>query len=170
MQYIGGDWRNAVDDGKVREQLADTLRGKGAHVPFEKAVEGFPVELAGRAVAGLPHSAWQILYHLWIAQRDILDFVRDPAYKSPAWPEGYWPKKASPDAASDWDTTVKKFRSDRAAFIELVQDAKNDLLVPIPHGDGQTLLREALLVVDHNSYHLGQLIDIRRGLNAWPRK
>lgn len=159
-----------MDEGKLRDQLADSLRGRGAHVPFEKAVDGFPVELAGRSVAGLPHTAWHILYHLWMAQWDILEFVRDPAHKSPEWPQGYWPGTAAPAADSGWDETVKKFRSDREAVIKLVQDPKNDLLAPIPHGDGQTLLREALLVVDHNSYHLGQLVDVRRALKAWPGK
>jgi hypothetical protein len=158
-----------MNEGKLREQLANTLRGRGAHIPFEKAVDGFPVDLAGRPVGGLPHTAWQLLYHLWIAQWDILEFVRNPAHKSPAWPEGYWPETA-PDVTSDWDATVKKFRADLAAVIELVRDAKNNLFAPIPHGDGQTLLREALLVVDHNSYHIGQLVDVRSGLKAWQKK
>ncbi len=159
-----------MDEGKVREQLAETLRGRGAHVPFEKAVDGFPVDLAGRHVPGLQHTAWEILYHLWITQEDILEFVRDPSYKSPAWPQGYWPKEDAPAPASDWEKTVKKFRSDLAAMIALVMDTRNDLLAPFPHGQGQTLLREALLVMDHNSYHVGQLIDVRRGLKAWPEK
>jgi len=158
-----------MDEGRLREQLATALSGRGAHVPFEKAVADFPVELAGRRVAGLAHTAWEVLYHLWIAQWDILEFVRDPSHKSPAWPQGYWPKEEGPKPASEWQETVKKFREDLKTFIELVRDTKNDLLTPIPHGEGQTLLREALLVVDHNSYHLGQLVDLRRSLNAWPR-
>ena len=159
-----------MDEQKLRDQLIDSLRGRGAHIPFERAVHGFPGELAGRSVPGLPHTAWQILYHLWIAQWDILEFVRDPGHRSPAWPEGYWPREPAPSAASDWDETVKKFRSDRESFIALVRDGKNDLSAPIPHGEGQTLLREALLVVDHNAYHLGQFVDVRRALKAWPEK
>jgi hypothetical protein len=158
-----------MDEAKLREQLVSSLSGRGAHAPFEKVVEGFPVELAGRKVEGLPHTAWQLLSHLWIAQWDILEFVRDASHKSPPWPEGYWPREPGPAAASDWQETVKKFRSDLSAVVALVRDAKNDLLLPIPHGDGQTLLREALLVIDHNAYHVGQLVDVRRALNAWPR-
>ncbi|MGA2763845.1 MAG: DinB family protein [Spirochaetia bacterium] len=157
-----------MDEKKIREQLAVSLSGKGAHVPFDKAVAGFPLELAGRSAPGLAHTAWQIVYHLWIAQWDILEFVRGPAHESPAWPEGYWPRENGPKASSEWETTVKKFRSDLNAMIELVRDAKNDLLARIPHGDGQTLLREALLVIDHNAYHVGQLVDVRRALGAWP--
>ncbi len=156
-----------MDEKKLREQLAATMSGHGAHVPFEKAVEGFPEEAAGRRPAGLPHSAWQVLSHLWISQWDILEFVRDPSHESPPWPEGYWPKEPAPLQASQWPATVKKFRADLSSMIELVRDPKNDLLAPIPHGDGQTLLREALLVIDHNSYHVGQLVDIRRSLDAW---
>jgi hypothetical protein len=158
-----------MDEKKLREQLASTLSGRGAHVPFEKAIEGFPVEAAGRRAAGLAHTAWQVLFHLWMAQWDILEFVRDPSHQSPSWPEGYWPKEPAPPQASDWHATVKKFRADLAAVIGLVRDPEKDLLAPIPHGDGQTLLREALLVIDHNSYHVAQLVDIRRGLGAWPR-
>ena len=108
-----------------------------------------------------------MLSHLWISQWDILEFVRDPSHESPEWPEGYWPKEPAPPQPSEWAATVKKFRADLSSMIELVRDPKNDLLAPIPHGDGQTLLREALLVIDHNSYHVGQLVDIRRSLDAW---
>ncbi|HVP17854.1 MAG TPA: DinB family protein [Spirochaetia bacterium] len=157
-----------MDEGKLREQLAVSLGGRGAHVPFDKAVEGFPLELAGRRVSGLPHTAWQLLYHLWICQWDILEFVRDPSHESPAWPEGTWPKEDAPAQAAEWQTTVRKFRSDNKAVIGLVRDGKNDLTEPIPHGQGQTLVREALLVIDHNSYHIGQLVFVRRALKAWP--
>jgi len=158
-----------MDERKLREQLASSLGGRGAHAPFEKASAGFPVELAGRSAGGLPHTAWQLLHHLWIAQWDILEFIRNPSHESPPWPEGYWPREQEPAKTSDWEQTVKKFRSDLSAVIALVRDEKNDLLLPFPHGDGQTLLREALLVIDHNSYHVGQLIDVRRALNAWPK-
>ena len=156
-----------MDEKKLREQLVFSLSGRGAHVTFEEAVEGFPVEAAGQKASLLPHTAWQVLHHLWVTQWDILEFIRNPSYESPEWPKGYWPKEPSPPHASDWQETVKKFRADLASIIALVRDTKNDLLAPIPHGDGQTLLREALLVIDHNSYHAGQLVDIRRILNAW---
>jgi hypothetical protein len=168
MWYIERDGRMAMGEGKLRELLVSSLSGRGAHAPFEKVVGGFPVELAGRSVTGLPHTAWQLLYHLWIAQWDILEFVKDPAHKSPPWPEGYWPQEPAPSKESDWEETVRMFREDLKAVIELVRDAKNDLLSVIPHGDGQTLLREVLLVIDHNSYHLGQLVYVRKALNAWP--
>jgi len=154
-----------MDETKLRAQLAYSLSGKGAHMPFDKAVKGFPVELVGRRAAHLAHTAWQQVYHLWIAQWDILEFSRNPSHESPEWPKGYWPK-AEPDTPSSWDETVAKFRSDLAAMIELVTDEKNDLLAPFPHGQGQTLLREALLVIDHNSYHVGQLVDLRRLLGV----
>ncbi len=157
-----------MDEEKLREQLAVSLSGKGAHVSFEEAIKGFPIDLAGRRVTGLPHTAWQLLFHLWICQWDILEFVRDPSHESPAWPEGYWPKEAGPSPAAEWEKTVKKFRSDLKAMIELVRDRKNDLTTAFPHGTGQNLVREALLVIDHNSYHLGQLVDVRRALKAWP--
>jgi hypothetical protein len=150
-----------MDETKLRAQLAYSLSGKGAHMPFDKAVKGFTVELAGRRVAQLAHTAWQQVYHLWIAQWDILEFSRNPAHESPEWPKGYWPK-AEPETPSAWHETVTKFGSDLAAMIELVKDEKNDLLAPFPHGQGQTLLREALLVIDHNSYHVAQLVDLRR--------
>jgi len=154
-----------MDETKLRAQLAYSLSGKGAHMPFDKAVKGFPGELVGRRAAHLAHTAWQQVYHLWIAQWDILEFSRNPSHESPEWPKGYWPK-AEPDTPSSWDETVAKFRSDLAAMIELVTDEKNDLLAPFPHGQGQTLLREALLVIDHNSYHVGQLVDLRRLLGV----
>ena len=156
-----------MDEKKLREQLAFSLSGRGAHLSFDKAVEDFPVEAAGQKAARLPHTAWQALYHLWIAQLDILEFIRNPSHESPEWPKGYWPKERAPLHMSDWQETVRKFRTDLASIIELVRDTNNDLLAPIPHGNGQTLLREALLIIDHNSYHVGQLVDIRRILNVW---
>ncbi|HTO24102.1 MAG TPA: DinB family protein [Spirochaetia bacterium] len=155
-----------MDETKLRAQLVYSLGGKGAHMPFDKAVKGFPADAVAKRVPHLAHTAWQQVYHLWITQWDILEFSRDPAHESPAWPDGYWPT-ASADAGA-WEQTVAKFRSDLAAMIDLVKDQKNDLLAPFPHGQGQTLLREALLVIDHNSYHVAQLVDLRRllGIDA----
>jgi hypothetical protein len=151
-----------MDDAKLREQLVSSLSGHGAHMSFDQAVKGFTRELIGRKVPNLAHTAWQLVYHLWIAQWDILEFVRNPAYESPQWPEGYWPGEDAPRSLSLWEETLGKFRADLKAMVDLVRNGKNDLFAPVPHGEGQTLLREALLVIDHNSYHVGQLVDLRR--------
>jgi len=151
-----------MDDAKLREQLVSSLSGHGAHMSFDQAVKGFTRELIGRKVPNLAHTAWQLVYHLWIAQWDILEFVRNPAYESPQWPEGYWPGEDTPRSLSLWEETLGKFIADLKAMVDLVRNGKNDLFAPVPHGEGQTLLREALLVIDHNSYHVGQLVDLRR--------
>ncbi len=151
-----------MDESKLREQLVHSLSGKGAHMSFDQAVKGFPRDLIGERVTHLAHTAWQLVFHLWIAQWDILEFSRDAAHHSPEWPKGYWPPNDAPDAAQLWDETIAKFNSDLAAMIALVRNREIDLLAPFPHGQGQTLLREALLVIDHNAYHVGQLVDLRR--------
>lgn len=151
-----------MDDTKVREQLVSSLSGRGAHMSLEQAVKGFPRELRGRRVPHLAHTAWQLVHHLWIAQWDILEFSRNPSHESPQWPAGYWPEEDEPRPAAQWEETLGKFTSDLKAIVDLVRDEKNDLLLPFPHGEGQTLLREALLVIDHNAYHVGQLVDLRR--------
>jgi hypothetical protein len=151
-----------VDESKLREQLAYSLSGKGAHIGFDNAVKGFTLDLMGKRVPGLAHNAWQVLYHLWITQWDILEFSRDASHQSPDWPKGYWPREDAPGTEEELGETVGKFKADLASMIGLVRDQKNDLLKPFPHGDGQTLLREALLIIDHNSYHLGQLVDVKR--------
>jgi hypothetical protein len=140
-------------------------------VAFDEVVKGFPISLAGKRVTNLAHTAWGILYHMWMTQRDILEFVRDPAYESPPWPAGYWPDESASAAVTEkqWEETAGKHREDLSAVVDLVKDPATDLLAPIPHGSGQTILREALLVIDHNSYHLGQLVDIRRLLGAWEK-
>jgi len=151
-----------VDEQKLREQLVYSLSGKGAHVGFEKAVKGITGELMGKRIPGLAHTAWQVLFHLWLTQWDILEFSRDASHQSPQWPKGYWPAEDAPKNEKEWEETVRKFKADLASMIELVRDPANDLLKPFPHGQGQTLLREAILVIDHNSYHLGQLVDVKR--------
>jgi hypothetical protein len=155
-----------VDDSKVREQLIHSLRGKGAHMSFDQATKGLPPTLIGKRVPGLAHTAWQLVYHLWISQWDILEFSRDPGHASPEWPAEYWPSEDAPASRDAWDETVGKLRADLETMIGLVRDKGNDLLAPFPHGEGQTLLREALLVIDHNSYHVGQLVDLRRLLGV----
>jgi hypothetical protein len=151
-----------MDENALRAQLADSLGWRGAHMSFDQAVKGFPPKLIGARVPGLAHSAWQLVSHLRITQWDILEFSRDPGHVSPQWPEGYWPPDGEQPSAAQWDDALRTFRADLAAMIGLVGDGKNDLFTPFPHGQGQTLLREAILVIDHNSYHVGQLVDLRR--------
>jgi len=155
-----------MDESKLREQLVYSLSGKGAHMSFDQALKGFPKELIGKGVPDFPHTPWRLVFHLRITQWDILEFSRDPKHESPKWPEGYWPRHDAPESAKEWDETITTFRSDQEEMVALVRDQKNDLTAPFPHGQGQTLLREALLVIDHNSYHVGQLVDLRRLLGV----
>jgi hypothetical protein len=157
---------SAYDERSLRHWLDWLLIGKGAHADFDAAVRGLPAKLRGARPAGLPHTPWQLLEHMRIAQWDILDFSRNPKYKSLPWPEGYWPKRDTP-RPREWEASVRKFRADLAAMRKLVSDPRTDLHTPIAWGDGQTILREALLVADHNSYHLGQLVLVRKALGAW---
>jgi hypothetical protein len=150
----------------LRHWLDWVLDGGGAHASFDDAAGGLPPKLCGVKPAGLPHTAWQLLEHMRLAQWDILDFSRNPKYKPMPWPEGYWPKTEAPKAGA-WEKSVHQFRADLSAMRKLVKNPKTDLHAPIPWGDGQTILREALLVADHNSYHVGQLILVRRALGAW---
>jgi hypothetical protein len=154
----------------LRQHVLDLLRGGDAHAKFEEIVAAVPPEVLGRKPAGLPHSLWMLLEHLRIAQWDILEFSRKPKHVSPKWPEGYWPKTEAPPSASAWNGSVKQVKQDLKAMEKLVEDPKTDLLAKIPWGDGQTILREALLIADHNAYHLGQMLDARRLLGAWPEK
>jgi hypothetical protein len=151
----------------LRKHVLELLEGKGAHADFDSAVSGFPVKRAGDKPPGAEHTAWQLLEHLRIAQRDILEFSRNPKHVSPKWPAGYWPEADTPKTQAAWTKSVQAFRADLKAMMALVQNPASDLLAPLPHGQGQTLLREALLVADHNSYHLGQFVMIRRLLGAW---
>ena len=152
----------------LREHLLYLLRGGGAHLDFDRALAGLPPELRGTTPAGLPYSPWQLLEHLRIAQWDILQFCKDGRHVSPPFPEGYWPEGDAPPDEAAWDRSLAAFRADLGAVQELVADPATDLFAAIPHGDGQTILREALLVADHNAYHLGQLVVVRRLLGAWP--
>ena len=130
-------------------------------------MKNFPAELRGKRPKGAEHSPWQLLEHLRIAQWDILEFSRDAKHKSPEWPEEYWPKSPAPPDDKAWDKSVRAFRKALKALSELVSDEKTDLFAKIPHGDGQTILREALLTADHNAYHIGQLVLARKLLGAW---
>jgi len=155
-------------DNSLREHLHDLLNGGGAHTRFDAVVKDMPEKLRGVIPAGLSHSAWMQLEHLRLAQWDILEFSRNPKYKAPKWPDDYWPKTAAPPSPFAWNKSVQQFRKDLKAMQDLVANPRTDLYAPIPWGDGQTILREALLVADHNAYHVGQLVDLRRLLGAWP--
>jgi hypothetical protein len=151
----------------LRRHLIDLFTGENAHVGFAKAVNGLPAELRGAKPAGAPHSAWELLEHLRIAQWDILEFSRNPKHVSPDFPSGYWPKQSMPPDAEAWDRSVAAFERDLKSMAALIEDESRDLLAKIPHGDGQTLLREALVLADHNAYHIGQLVQLRRIVAAW---
>ena len=151
----------------LRQNVEYLISGGGAHAKFEDVIKGIPAKLRGTKPKGFPHSAWMLVEHMRIAQRDILEFSRDRNHKSPNWPEGYWPKSAEPPSAAAWNKSIEQFRTDQKAMLDLVADPKTDLFAKIPWGDGQTILREALLVADHNAYHLAQIVDVRRLLGAW---
>ena len=154
-------------DKVVREHVLFVLRGGGAHLDFDSVIKNFPAKLRGKKVKGSPYTAWQLLEHMRIAQWDILEFSRDPDHISPKWPEGYWPKAAAPPTSAAWNASVKSVKRDLETMQKLVEDRSVDLYSRIPHGDGQTILREALLIADHNAYHIGQLLLVRRLLGAW---
>jgi hypothetical protein len=155
------------DDQALRQQLIDLLAGGGAHANFDDVVKGLPPKLRGTRPARLPHSPWMLLEHLRLAQWDILEFSRNSKYVSPEWPEGYWPKTEAPPNQAAWNRGIEEVRKDLKAMQSLVANPKTDLFARIPWGDGQTVLREALLLADHNAYHLGQFVDLRRLLGAW---
>ena len=151
----------------LREHLRDLLLHGNAHLSFDKAVAGLPVELQGARPPGVPHTPWRLVEHLRIAQWDILHFCQNPAHHSPEFPQGYWPDGDAPADDLAWDRTLAQFRVDRQAMVDLVSNPAVDLFAPLPHGDGQTVLKEALVVADHNAYHLGELVVVRRALGAW---
>ena len=158
----------AVDrDASLRQHLLELLHGGHAHADFDTAVRNLPLALRAKRPKGAEHSPWEILEHLRIAQRDILEFSRDPSHQSPDWPSGYWPAIPAPPDDKAWDKSVRAFRRDLTAMSDLIKNPATDLFGRIPHGDGQTILREALLVADHNAYHLGELVLVRRLLGAW---
>jgi DinB family protein len=149
------------------EQLIDLLSGGGAHANYDDVVKGLSPKLRGARPGRFPHSPWMLLEHLRLAQWDILEFSRNSKHVSPEWPEGYWPKTEAPPNSAAWNRSIEEFRKDLRAMEDLVADPKTDLFARIPWGDGQTILKEALLLADHNAYHLGQFVDLRRLLGAW---
>jgi hypothetical protein len=150
----------------LREQLLHALRGDQSHIDFESVVSDLSAELAGVKPKGAPHTAWQLLEHMRIAQHDILEFSLNPKHKSPKWPEGYWPKTEAPPDNQAWETTIATFRKEAKAMEDLMLNADQDLFKPIEGGSGQTLLREVLVLAAHNSYHLGQLMYLKKMLLA----
>ena len=160
-----------TNDAALRQHLLALLDGGNAHATFDAAIADFPAELRGARPEvkeeAVPYSPWQLLEHLRIAQWDILEFSRNLKHISPEWPEGYWPRSAKPPDPRAWNKSVQSFRQDLQAMKDLVSDPVTDLFARIPHGEGQTILREALLVVDHNAYHIGQLVLLRKLLGAW---
>ena len=159
-----------MKDQALRKHLLELLGGGHAHLDFEKATAGLPVELRGAKPPGLPFTPWRLVEHMRIAQWDMLQFTIDPHHVSPDFPDGYWPSGDAPPNPEAWNQSITAFQADLKAMMDLVADPKRDLFTPLAHGQGQTILREALLVADHNAYHLGQLVTVRRLLGAWHNK
>jgi len=155
------------NDKSVRYQLVKLLQGGQAFKSMDAILEGITSDEAGKVLPGIPYTLWQLMEHLRIALFDILDFSRDPAYESPAWPDGYWPIEKAPADQTAVNQSIATIKEGLAAMEQLVQDPANDLYEPFPHGEGQNLLREAMLVAEHNAYHLGQMVIIRRMLDNW---
>lgn len=156
-----------AEDRALRDQLIEFLRGGSAHADLKAVLDDFPARLRGAKPKGSPHTPWQLLEHIRIALHDLLDFSTNSNYIQPEWPKDYWPREEAPADAAAWDASVKAVKSDIAEFVRLVGDAESNLYATIPWGEGQTLLREVLLAGQHTSYHLGQLVLLRRELGAW---
>lgn len=154
-------------DQSLRDHLLELLNSRSAHLDFEKAIANLPAELRGKKAPGQEHTVWQLVEHLRLAQEDILEFSRNPDYKEKKFPDDYWPATEAPPSDEAWSQSVEAFRRDLQAMKDLVADPKTDLFAKIPWGSGQTILREAMLVADHNAYHVGQIVTVRQGLGAW---
>jgi uncharacterized damage-inducible protein DinB len=153
-------------DRQLREQLVKLMRGGQAFRTQTELLQGISLQDTGRQVAELPYTIWQLLEHLRFTQHDILNFCQNPDYEEPEWPDAYWPEEKAPQDQATLDQTLQAIASDLEEMVQLVQDTDNDLFLPIPHGDGQSLLREAMLVAEHNAYHLGQIVVLRRMLQS----
>jgi DinB superfamily len=152
---------------QIVKELASSLQKGDAHATFEDAVSGISEDILGSAPGKLPYSIWQLVEHIRIAQWDIVAFSRDPHHKSPKWPDEFWPKEKAPSDAKAWKKSLDQIASDRKEFIDLLHKAGEDLTAPLPHGDGQSLFHEAMLIIDHTSYHTAEIILLRRLLGAW---
>jgi hypothetical protein len=154
-------------DEALRKQLGELLTWGDAHVDWKTAVADLPAEKRGEKAAGLPHTAWELLDHTRITQRDILDFCTNAKYEALEWPAGYWPKTPAPPDDAAWDKTIRELAADTRSMVKLIENPKTELFARIPHGSGQTFLREVVLLADHSAYHLGQLVLVRRAIGAW---
>jgi hypothetical protein len=159
-----------MNEKLLREHLGSSLGWGAAHLDWKSALAGIPPKLRGVRPPGAPHSAWELLEHVRIAQSDMVEYSRNPTHVSPDFPSGYWPQNPAPSDAAAWDGSVKAFFRDRSEMEKLITNPKFDLLAPIPADSSHTILREALLVLDHNAYHLGQFVLLRRLLGAWDEK
>lgn len=166
---LGRGRRSAIDQEKeVRDSLKNYLDWHEAHADLKAGLKDFPEKMRGKRPEGSPHSAWELLEHMRISTHDILEFSRNAKHQSPDWPSGYWPEKPEPASAAAWDKSVKALEHDLEEMRRLVANPKTGLFAKIPHGTGQTIFREVLLIADHNAYHLGQLVLVRRLLGCWP--
>jgi len=152
----------------LRDDLLALLTSENAHATFDAAVKNLPANLRSKRPKGAPHSPWELLEHLRIAQWDIIEYALNPKHVSPDFPAGYWPKSPQPPNAKAWEKSVAAFRADRKKLAAKIEDPATDPLAPIPHANNQSLLNKTLLLADHNAYHLGQLILVRRLLSTWP--
>jgi len=157
-----------MDEHVIRTRLEALVLGEGAHVGLERALEGLPVELRGKRPPGLVHSVWQLLEHIRLAQEDLLQYALDPDWTSPPWPEGYWPPEPAPASSQAWERSLEAVRAERDRALELLHDTGRDLTAPLPHARQHDLLRQLMLLADHNAYHCAQIVDARRALGAWP--
>jgi hypothetical protein len=167
---LGAKTGREVNDKALREHLRKVLGWGEAHADWKQALAGLDAAHRGVRPAGSPHSAWELFEHVRLAQRDILDFTLDPKHVSPEWPSGYWPKNSAPADDAEWEKSVRAFFHDLQEAEKLVSDPRTDLFARLKHGTGQTILRQALLLADHNSYHLGQFVLVRRLAGAWQEK
>ena len=159
---------NVAESDILRQELLELLDGRGAHMPFDAAVADFPDDAVNRLPPNVPYTPWHLLEHIRITQRDILDYIRDRAYLAPNWPEEYWPARDATATPDQFALTIAAFRSDSAALHALVADPAADLLAPIPNTPGHTVLREVLVVADHNAYHVGEFAALRQVMGTWP--
>lgn len=152
---------------RIRKLLLEQLEGKNAHADFDQATQGITYKQAGINVERVPHTIWDLIEHIRIGQEDILEFCKNPDYEAIEWPDDYWPVSSSPDSKDEFEESIQQVREGIEEMKALIRDPKNDLQTEFDHGEGQTLFREAMLIVDHNAYHIGQIVLIRRLLGIW---
>jgi hypothetical protein len=160
---------NDKSDKALRKELLDYLDNSHTHISLQDAAKDFPEEFMNVKPDGVPYSFWELLEHIRFSQYDMIDFIRNPDYKEMRWPDDYWPEKGKTASKKMWDESLKKFEDDMKVLSDLIKDSSTDLLAPIPHGSGQTVLREVLQIIDHNSYHIGEFILMRKAANLWKR-